>query len=225
MLLAEQLPPELTDPLDEWRWPVVLAEVVDAPVEERVADVRALERVGSDHWLVSATLVARDGHAQLSDLSLEPFGHASEVTGSVLRGIRVGAIRDGAIAHIRSGWSAAKTIGFDSSPAERANRRRTGRSFESVTYGRPSLRPELLDRVATLYLELGGRGYRKRLAGTLSRETGRVIAEDTIRDWVGKCRSSRRLGPATPGRAGAVAGPRFRSIDSSTFQTLLRETH
>jgi transposase-like protein len=71
--------------------------------------------------------------------------------------------------------------------------------------GRPRLPDELLAQVAVAYLDevTRGRGLMRRLAERFNRP------EETLRDWVQTARRRGWLSEATPGRRGAMPGPRL----------------
>lgn len=78
--------------------------------------------------------------------------------------------------------------------------------------GRPSLPDELLESVASAYLDeaVAGAGLLRRM----SERFGRPQA--TVRDWIAAARHAGFLTPAQPGRRGAAAGPRLSAVDGSS---------
>ena len=153
----------------------------------------------------------------ISQLVVEPWGHDADVTGAVLRRIRVADIRDSALYYLRF-------IGPDPVVvcSEGARPRRVYPDADQPRYaalirdpsqqrrGRPGLPESHYRAVAVAYLEL----YESGVTHGILAELGRRFAapHQTVRDWVARARSLGYLTPGKPGRSGATPGPRLYSL-------------
>jgi hypothetical protein len=179
----------------------------------------AVQVIQEEPWLIRGTL-ARDavtGLVNVGQLTVEPLGHGSEVTGTVLRKVKVAKIRDSALRHLRFiGFDPVVHFSADSRPlrvypdvdkpryaaliAEPSRKRR----------GRPGLPESRYREVALAYLELYNSGLRRGIHGELMRRYSAPY--QTVRDWVARARKLGYLTPGQPGRAGAEPGPRLSDL-------------
>lgn len=189
----------------------------DAFEDGRDIDVRArfdaLEWIDGHYWLCSGLLAMTERGVDVRALSVTPWPSVSppEVTGGVLRRVRVGLIRDRAVTllhRIAEGATAMAAEGV----ARAEDAAELSAVSDSLSTTRRRGRPPTYDddhfrRIAEAHLEtvreLGTtRGARKALA---QRER---VSESTIRDWLREARSRGFL-PKTRAGKSSLPGPRL----------------
>jgi hypothetical protein len=166
------------------------------------------------------------GVLAVEHFAFSPTTTRLEVTGTVLRGVPLAAIRDKALADLREDREAAArgidlarramgTAGFylpdQDVTGERA--RRTTEEASRPKRGRPRYSPERYGRIAVRYLELIDEGRRDVLVALAAEESerlGRPVPRETIRDWVRKATRLKYLAPGKPGRAESRPGPKLK---------------
>jgi hypothetical protein len=142
----------------------------------------------------------------------------SEVTGTILRGVPLGRIREMAFEGLAGTLEARRSMAAsdlfphvsaeDVDPAERATS-----ETRKPRRGRRGLPDEHYRRIALRYLqliELGRRNVLVALAEEESNRAGHPIPRETVRDWVRKATERGYLAPGKPGRAVARPGPKFK---------------
>lgn len=169
---------------------------------------------GTPGVAVTGKLKPTDSGLAFTELLIRPLGD-NEITTSTLRAVPLGRILQivqAQLAHLEAVDDAAAAFGARRRPkweraiAEKANQPRP-------RLGRPSLTDDHLRMVAeTLLDELShgpARGVHQRLADRLSKEVGRVLSPDTVRDWVRVARKHDWLAATKQGRPGAEPGSRL----------------
>jgi hypothetical protein len=212
------------DPED---FPFVMAWPLDDPEDDALAEFRAgvLIAPGRDArpapWLVEG-LLYRDpiGPPIVGSVSVRHFPldqeRVLEVTGVVLRGLPLGAIREHALAGLegtRLAREAMAETGWTIAPAAVERAREAAEEARRPRPGRPSLPDEHYARIAGRYLELIDAGVRHVLVALAAEESiraGRTIPRETIRDWVRKATERGYLAPGKPGRAEARPGSKLK---------------
>ena len=195
---------------DDPRWPGVLADF-------RGGDLIAPSlRAKLEPWRISGTL-RRDpnGPPIVGELTVEHFpldakSVRAEVTGTVMRRLRLADMRDDACAGLE-GHKLFAEVGWHVTPEQREQA--VGAAEETKRKrGRPGYPPEHYERIALRYLELLAQGKRnvlKELANEESERLKRIVPRETVRDWVRKATKEGYLAPGKPGRADARPGPKL----------------
>jgi hypothetical protein len=216
-------------------WPYVLTWLVPQPDEDRPADEDDVAEFIAGDW-IKPTDRAPDAHAQpwvmhgilrrskrgllvVSELDIEPnLPGGAEVTGTVLRGVRLTPIRQkavaalGGIALAREAAAAAGLFNVSKEDAERARRAAAEAEGQPLNRGRKGYPQNHYRRIALRYLDLIGEGRRDvlvALAAEESKRQGRKVPRETIRDWVRKATTLEFLTPGKQGRADARPGPKL----------------
>jgi hypothetical protein len=182
----------------------------------------AVDVVNDEPWLVRGYLrVAEEGFV-ISRVGVERFqfgdtGHGArleeaeaDVTGKVLRGVRLGEIRERAVRRLQErgiAYGALERTGWDLSAEEFEQARRLAEAARELprTRGRKGYPPDHYRRIAIAYIddirEHGSRGVLDRLA------RAERFERPTIRDWIKRARELGFLAPTKQGRAEARPGP------------------
>lgn len=164
-----------------------------------------------DH-VVFGTVSAPDGIARVDSLTVEP----APVTARCLRSIPVADLLRKVLRELQEVTRDDGTSGpFPRVVAMSQARYRNLAESDSKSgdgRGRPPLGDDFLFRVARAYLLVtkdGTNGGRARLAADLSKRLDRDVSVELARSWTEKARVRGFLAATTPGRAAAIAGPRF----------------
>lgn len=186
-----------------------------------IARFVALDFVEGEWWAARGLLADSGSRGVIvRSLTIEPWPRGSdrEVTGRVLRSLRIGSIRDKALESLA--WApvtlrvAERTYGDVSAEEKEA----AARAAKSVARGagRPGGRRGYPDdhyrRIALSYLDVY-KTHPRDVVAELARREGRPSA--TVRDWVHRARELGYLSPTKQGRGGGSPGPRLKEEGSS----------
>lgn len=207
--------------------PHVRARPLDDPAPDELAEFRAgalaapARGAKPEPWQIEGVLFRNPkGPPIVGDLTVRHFpldkkAARVEVTGTVLRALPLGTIRDKARAGLEGIWQARDTLrdlGYidTSESVERA--REAAQEAKKRRPGRPGHPDEYYRRIAARYLQLAKvRGdVLVALADEESELQGRQIPRETIRDWVRKATERGYLAPGKPGRAEVRPGPKLK---------------
>jgi hypothetical protein len=209
-------------------WPYVEARPIEYPLDDRLAEFAAgvliapTPRSSPEPWQVRGVLYRNPrGPAVVGDLLVEHFPATrravrAEVTGTVLRGLPLGEIRDEALAGLRGRLEAREAMlaggTFGMTEEQVLPARRAVTEATKPKPGRPGLPEEHYRRIALRYLALlkHHRNVLVALAAEESERQGRIVPRETVRDWVRKATGLGYLAPGKPGRAEARPGPKLK---------------
>jgi hypothetical protein len=209
----EELLAAVGDPTNSVPSPWVLAGEFEEPGDAAVfGAVYAVQMLKDEPWLIRGVL--RSGGLAgpaLVRVTVEHFTEpAREVTGSVIRDINFGQIRDAALAYlgpradfIKIMADAGVQLPYDSSRVQAIEKA----SAEATKAPSRSRRIRSVDdyrRLAVRYLELVAEGRRDVLKA-LADEEG--VRRETVRGRLRKATELGMLGPGKQGRAGREPGP------------------
>jgi len=192
------------------------------PGDERVFGQFAQRFTSKDGfaWLVRGLVASpsTNGPSIVKTLSVEPWpwsplAHDRDVTGTIIRDMDIGRIRDQALAVLK-----VRPVIADISKrlAERGvdvpviaasdEEREAGRKATPQKRGRPPRPISHYREVAELCLglaEAGERGIHRKIAERFN------VTESTAKDWIRRCRKLELLALTNPGRRGFQRGPRL----------------
>ena len=190
------------------------------PRDERVFGQFAQKFTSKDGaaWLMRGLVASPlgGGPSVVKTLSVEPwpwppFAHEHDITGTVLRDIDIGRMRDQALAELKALPVIAEVAkqlaerGVDVPTIEISPEAREAGSKATLRKrGRPSRPVSHYREVAELCLELaaaGARGIHREIANRS------CVTESTVKDWIRRCRELGYLAPTKPGRHGFERGP------------------
>jgi hypothetical protein len=173
----------------------------------------AVQFIDKEPWLARGQAVAgeRTGVLEIRLLTVQPWKHAAEVTGRVLRAIKPGALISELTALLRfigdepvADWRGGPLRLFP--PEEQNWRRKMVAASSPRSRGRPG-RPDVFFRdIAVEYLELSQAGHRAPNK-TLAARHG--VQPKAVRDWIARARALGYLGPGRQGKSGAAPGHRL----------------
>jgi hypothetical protein len=206
-------------------WPWVRTRLLPKADEDRPADEANVAEFIAGDWIkptdeaphaqpwVFRGILRRStrGLLVVSEFEVEPYRPGgAEVTGTVLRGVRLAPIRQkaiaalGGIALFHETAASAGLSRISKEDVKRAQRAAADAEKQPLNRGRHGYPPDHYRRIALRYLELIGQGRRDVLVA-LATEEGRK--RETIRDWVRKATKLGFLAPGKQGRAEARPGP------------------
>jgi hypothetical protein len=191
--------------------PWVLAESFEDPGDDAVFGAAfAVQLLDGEPWYVRGVLRQVSSRPPaMSRIAVEHFTDpARQPSGSVLRRLTLGAIRDEALAELVRRGHAIGAMKRLTSASERADARRVG---EIAAEARPrgphgGYSRELYRRIAERYLELVAANRRDPI-NALCEEEG--TKRETMRDWIRKATRMGYLAPGQPGVAGRSPGPKL----------------
>jgi hypothetical protein len=194
---------------------VVAHDWRDPDGDERVfAAVFAVQHIDRQPWLVRGVLrTGASGPPVLSRVAIEHFHDPGrEVTGTVLRDLRFGEIRDRALTRLRDRADNLGAMSFvpeaRAAPAAEAAKK-AGRGRISID-SRGAYPLEHYRHIAERYLALVASGRRdvlKALSEEEGKRLGEPIGHERMRDWVRKATRLGYLGSGTPGSVSRQPGP------------------
>lgn len=170
--------------------------------------VGAVQHIAGEPWLVRAVIRGSTaGPPVLARVAVEHFRDLGrEVTGAILRDLRLGEIRDRALIRLRERGTNLAAMSFVPESWRTAARE----AGEKAGRGRIAVGPrgaypaEHYWHIAERYLALVATGRRdvlNALSEEESKRLGEPIGRERIRDWV---RKATRLGFLAPGQPGTV---------------------
>jgi hypothetical protein len=183
--------------------------IVFAPPRAPVADV----------FVIWGTLALTTGRLTLGELAIAPYTPGeSALTGETLRRISLSTIIARAHAEIASRADLAtlsRRFQWTNAPSDQEHEVLTQLTKRAAAgqpnRGRPSLGDAHYARIARAYLQKQAAGHGRGILQALAQQEGRP--HQTVRDWVAGARKRGFLTPGTPGRAGALPGPRLTELN------------
>jgi hypothetical protein len=177
--------------------------------------VFAVQHIDGEPWIVRAVLRQSDaGPPVLSRVTLAHFNDPGrEVTGAIVREIRLGTIRDRALVRLRErGANFAAMSAMLPEPwvmAAREAAEKAGRG--QIASGAHGAYPrDHYRHIAERHLALTAMGRRDVLKALCEEESKRLdeeIGRERMRDWVKKATRFGYLEPGAPGKVGRRPGP------------------
>ncbi len=183
--------------------------------DDRVfAAVFAVQHIDHQPWLIRGVLRGgTSGPPILSRVAIEHFHDPDrEVTGTVLRDLRFGEIRDRALTRLRERARNLGAMSFVPEPTARAAgvaAKKAGRGAIPVG-SRGAYQPEHYRHIAERYLALvesGRRDVIKALEEEEGKRLGEPVGHERMRDWVRKATKLGFLAPGSPGTVARQPGP------------------
>jgi len=212
---------------DSYEWPFVMARPLEDLDSDAIAEfvagdlIAPTPRSAPEPWQLGGVLY-RDakGPPIVGDLTVEHFRvdrklARVEVTGTVLRGLPLGSIRDSAVDQLpsieigRDAMAVVDPLHVRAKEVDQA--RRAAKEAGKTKPGRPGYPDEHYRRIALRYLTLveRHRNVLVALATEESKRLGRIVPRETVRDWVRKATERGYLAPGKPGRAEARPGSKL----------------
>jgi hypothetical protein len=205
----------------EGTFPVVFANPIGDATGDVFGSFAALDLIDGEPWLVKGDLASVDGVALTQALTIWRWrgGSGSEVTGTVLRSVRVALIRDRALQGLRRADVAVDSYrtllglsALDERERELIRRAAASARREGLKRGRTGYPDDHYRGVALRYLELVDEGYGRQpgkgIRSRLARDYDRP--PETVRDWIRRARELGFLEGGGPGRLDVRPGPNLR---------------
>jgi hypothetical protein len=197
----------------EFYGPEVLVEpVTDEADPDLIGRFLALDRVGADLWVIGGDLVSTNYGPTLRGLTVRPWplDAPREITSGLLRGIRVGDLRDRAYVQLRFATG---------SPTGRATTEDEAERIEAADAkprrGRKPLPDSHYRRIAQAYVDLQEQHGRSHgLIRALAE--AEHVSEAAMRGWIHRARQRGYLPQARKGRSSAGPGPRLYESQPNT---------
>jgi hypothetical protein len=183
------------------------------------ADFKAQQKIAGRLWSVSGELARNEaGALVIGRFEIEPLGHRSDVTTSVLRDVKLSVIRDRAARTLREQAAEgdaleAEEIAWPQASPEESERLAAGATLAatpSPPVGRPSLGEEHYRAIAVEYLaavEARMRAGRSAYGLLTELAAGHYVSRETMRDWIKAARKRGFIAGTSQGRSGGEPGP------------------